>query len=100
MPVAVRIPAEDAPMTIDAELTVEPLTPERITDLAELFEEGGDPRWCWCAYFRVRGTDFSAGSRTRHRSVLEAAASDGRAAGRAPGLVAYEDGSVVGWISI
>jgi GNAT superfamily N-acetyltransferase len=82
------------------DLTVEPLTPSRLADLAALFEEGGDPRWCLCAYFRVRGKDFSAGSQARHRSVLEAATSDGVAVGRAPGLVAYESGAAVGWISI
>ncbi len=24
-----------------------PLTPDRFADLAALFEQGGDPRWCW-----------------------------------------------------
>ena len=81
-------------------IVVEPLTPDRLPDLAALFEEGGDPRWCWCAYFRVRGTDFSSGSKARHRSVLEAAATDGLAAGHAPGLVAYDAGVAVGWISL
>jgi hypothetical protein len=28
-------------------LDVQPLTPKRFADLAELFEEGGDPKWCW-----------------------------------------------------
>jgi ribosomal protein S18 acetylase RimI-like enzyme len=87
-------------MTDTPGLTVKPLTPDRIADLAALFEEGGDPRWCWCAYFRVRGTDFSAGGKTRHRAVTEAATTEGVATGHAPGLVAYEGGAAVGWISI
>ena len=29
-------------------IDVLPLTPARFADLAALFEEGGDPKWCWC----------------------------------------------------
>ena len=85
---------------MDIDLDIQPLTPERLPDLAGLFEQGGDPRWCWCAYFRVRGTDFSAGSKARHRSVLETATGDLAGEGRAPGLVAYADGEAVGWVSV
>jgi|RhiMetdeSRZDD1v2_1073273.scaffolds.fasta_scaffold249183_3 GNAT superfamily N-acetyltransferase len=85
-------------MAID--LDVQPLTPDRLPDLARLFEEGGDPKWCWCAYFRVRGINFSGGSKTRHRGILEQAAGDGVREGRAPGLVAYADGEAVGWVSV
>jgi hypothetical protein len=82
------------------DLDIKPLTPERIPDLATLFEQGGDPKYCWCAYFRIRGFDFSGGSKARHRGVLEEAAVDTVAEGRAPGLVAYRDGEVVGWVSV
>jgi GNAT superfamily N-acetyltransferase len=44
--------------------------------------------------------DFSKGGKARHRSVLEAAAVEDAAEGRAPGLVAYDGGQAVGWISI
>ena len=43
------------PVAID----VRPLTTERFPELAALFEEGGDPKWCWCTYFRFRGRDWS-----------------------------------------
>jgi GNAT superfamily N-acetyltransferase len=82
------------------DLDIQPLTPERIPDLATLFEQGGDPKYCWCAYFRIRGFDFSGGSKARHRGVLQQAADDTKAEGRAPGLVAYADGAVVGWVSV
>lgn len=81
-------------------LDIWPLTPERLPDLATLFEQGGDPRWCWCAYFRIRGFDFSSGGKARHRSALEEAAAKNVAEGRAPGLVAYRDGEAVGWVSV
>lgn len=87
-------------MTNAPDLTIVPLTPNRFADLADLFEEGGDPKWCWCAYFRVRGTDFSNAGKARHRSVLEKAVVDVDAEDRAPGLVAYRDGRVVGWVSL
>jgi GNAT superfamily N-acetyltransferase len=83
-------------------MTVEirPLTPERLTDLASLFEQGGDPKWCWCAYFRIRGFDFSSGGKARHRKVMETAVEETANEGRAPGLVAYEDDVAVGWVSV
>jgi len=81
-------------------LVIEPLTPDRLPDLAQLFGQGGDPKWCWCAYFRIRGVDFSAGSGARHRAVMERATTDGAEIGRAPGLVAYRDREIVGWVSV
>ena len=81
-------------------LDIKPLTPDRLPDLASLFEQGGDPKFCWCAYFRIRGFDFSSGSKARHRSVMEAAARDGAKIARAPGLVAYREGTAVGWVSV
>jgi GNAT superfamily N-acetyltransferase len=100
MPIADTIQGDDERMTSLPNLTIEPLTPDRFADVATLFEEGGDPRWCWCAYFRVRGVDFSNAAKARHRAVLETAVDDGVALGRAPGLVAYEGADAVGWISI
>ena len=83
-------------------MTVEilPLTPERLPDLAALFNQGGDPKWCWCSYFRLRGVDFSSGSAERNRRVLEGAVTSTAAEGRNPGLVAYRDGEPVGWVSV
>ena len=79
------------------ELIVRPLTPARFGDLAVLFEEGGDPKWCWCMYFRARGRDWSnstaAGNRAELRSLTERD-------DLAPGLVAYRDGVAVGWVSL
>jgi len=86
------------PMT--TRLDIRPLTPERLPDLAALFEQGGDPKWCWCAYFRIRGFDFSKGGKERHRAAMEASTHAAAEEDRAPGLVAYEGDEAVGWISI
>jgi GNAT superfamily N-acetyltransferase len=87
-------------MLMTAALDIRPLTPARLPDLAALFEQGGDPKWCWCAYFRIRGFDFSKGGKTRHRRAMEAATHEAAREDRAPGLVAYEGDEAVGWISI
>src|SRR6476620_5511165 len=97
-----RAAAELATEPTIAKLDIRPLTPDRLPDLAALFDQGGDPKWCWCSYFRIRGVDFSADSGARHRKVLEAATTDGVQVGRAPGLVAYRRGEAeaVGWVSV
>jgi ribosomal protein S18 acetylase RimI-like enzyme len=78
------------------ELTIVPLTAARVADLATLFDQGGDPRSCWCTYYRVRGRSWSNSTPADNRALL------GEVAGRAlaPGLVAYGDGGVVGWVSL
>ena len=85
-------PTTAAVQTVD----VLPLTPERFGDLAALFAEGGDPKWCWCVYFRFRGRDWSNSTAGQNRAALE----DLTATGRPPGLVAYQEGRAVGWVSL
>jgi ribosomal protein S18 acetylase RimI-like enzyme len=82
------------------ELEILPLTPERLPDLAALFGQGGDPKWCWCASFRVRGLDFTTADPAENRRVLERAVDSNAVEGRAPGLVAYRDGEAIGWVSV
>jgi GNAT superfamily N-acetyltransferase len=80
------------------ELDIRPLTTETWPRLAALFEEGGDPRWCWCQFWRTSG--FSANraeQKAANRNRLEALA----AAPVAPGLVALAgDSRAVGWVSL
>ena len=78
-------------------LDVRPLTPDAFGDLAALFEEGGDPRWCWCMYFRARGRDWSNSTGEQNRAELRALTDR---PGVAPGLVGYEDGRAIAWISL
>ena len=73
-----------------------PLTTARFADLAGLFEEGGDPRWCWCTYFRFRGRDWSNSTADGNRAELKALTRRKLA----PGLVAYRDDQAVGWVSL
>jgi GNAT superfamily N-acetyltransferase len=80
-------------MTLD----FQPLTPARIEDLATLFDQGGDPKWCWCAYYRVRGRDWTNSTATENRDLLGSAV---RELDHAPGLIAYHEGVAVGWVSL
>ena len=78
------------------ELTIVPLTAARVADLATLFDQGGDPRWCWCTYYRVRGRTWSNSTPADNRALLGGLADRALA----PGLVAYSDGQAVGWVSL
>jgi ribosomal protein S18 acetylase RimI-like enzyme len=78
------------------DLSIERLTPKRFADLAALFEQGGDPKWCWCQYYRVRGLDWSNSNPADNRARLKGMAGDEPA----PGLVAYRGGEAVGWVSL
>ena len=90
----------DRGMPASPQLRIVPLGADRFDDLGTLFATG-DPRWCWCTYFRARGQDWSTASPRANRAALRALAEradDG--AGEAPGLVAYEGDTVVGWVSL
>lgn len=81
-------------------LEILPLTPERLPDLAGLFGQGGDPKWCWCSFYRVRSVDFRTATAKGNRAVLERATAATAAQGRGPGLIAYRDGEAIGWVSL
>ena len=79
-------------MTVD----VRPVTSETWDALADLFREGGDPRWCWCQYWRLRSKDFSAAKVPELRERLHSKA----LSPQPPGLVAFDGDRAVGWVSI
>ena len=78
------------------DLDIRPLTEACLTDLAALFDEGGDPKTCRCSFWRVAGVGWQDWSKAKNQAVLSSLA------GRdpAPGLVAYRDGRAVGWVSL
>ena len=83
-----------------SDLEIHPLTPARLPDLAALFGQGGDPKWCWCASFRLRGIDFHNSTGDSNRKILERAVATTAKEKRAPGLIAYRDGEAIGWVSL
>ena len=76
------------------DVTVVPLRPDRIGDLATVFDQPGDPKWCWCASFRIQH-NVKSRPPAENRAVLEAAADR-----RPPGLIAFRDGRPAGWVSL
>jgi GNAT superfamily N-acetyltransferase len=79
-----------------AALTIVPLSRERLPDVSALFDEGGDPKTCRCAFWRVAGSGWDNWTKARNQGVLESLAGGDPA----PGLVAYLDGRAVGWVSV
>ena len=87
-------------MPHDAGLEILPLASDRFADLGELFATG-DPRWCWCQYFRARGRSWANASAASNRDDLERLTSRAdETGGVAPGLVAYREGAAIGWVSL
>jgi len=77
------------------DLRIQVLTPDRLDDLAGLFDQPGDPKWCWCASFHIAG-NVKARDREDNREVLTARTVEGPS----PGLLGYRDGRVVAWVSV
>ena len=81
------------------DLEIHPVTSERFGDLAALFGQGGDPKWCFCTFYRVRGSYWGNTTAEANRATLKKAVRTTAAESRAPGLVAYRDGEAIGWVS-
>ena len=77
-------------------MEVLPVTSERWADMVELFGPNGASSGCWCMWFRVVPKTWSANGSTGNRAAMEQIV----AGGVVPGLIAYEDGQPVGWISV
>lgn len=80
-----------------ARIEVHPLTKERFRDLVELFGRPGASiaRGCYCMYYRGRRAGAGASSAGNRRALQRLVAR-----GTVPGLLAYEAGRPVGWISV
>jgi GNAT superfamily N-acetyltransferase len=80
----------------DGGITVEPLEPRSWDCLAALFEQGGDPKSCWCMYWRLAGRDWSPGTEGNRRELRRLVDAGGQPAG----LLARRGGDGVGWVSL
>ena len=88
--------------TLSGVLRITPLTAETWPALEALFREGGDPRSCWCQFWRLRSRDFGAAKVPELRGRLHEQAESSMP----PGLVALEaaddeaDVRAIGWVSL
>lgn len=76
------------------EVDVQPVTADRLDDLADLFTTGPATRGCWCVWMlstpKERHEGWGAGNRARFESFA-------RTADPPAGLLAYHEGQAVGW---
>jgi GNAT superfamily N-acetyltransferase len=86
---------------------IRPLDASTWSRLETFFRTGGDPKWCWCQWWRMRSRDFGAAKvpelRQRLRDQAEPASEPpdaGATAPPAPGLVAIDDDRAIGWVSL
>ena len=77
-------------------LDIRPVTPDRWADLIELAGERGFQSGCWCMWWRLSSREFQAGAAETRRAGLE----DLVFRGAKPGLLAYQDGSPIGWVAV
>ena len=75
---------------------VHPLTPERWPQLEKLFGPQGAYGGCWCMWFRLRRKDWDRMGGRRKKAELQSIVD----AGQPPGLLAFIDGEVAGWVSL
>jgi GNAT superfamily N-acetyltransferase len=80
----------------EATLEIHQLTRDRWDDLVTVFDRPGDPKGCWCMFYRVRGRDFERRWGRGNREDFHAVVEDGPP----PGLLAYRDGAPVGWCAV
>jgi GNAT superfamily N-acetyltransferase len=77
------------------QLTIEPGSPQRWADVRAVFGARGEPSRCWCVYLRQAQVSYKADCRSANRATLERAIGSGTPAG----LLAYREGTPVGWVS-
>ena len=77
-------------------MEIVPASPDLWPLIADLFSAGGDPKWCWCQFWRKPGSNWTNTTLDENREDLRALV------GRdpAPGLVALRDGNAVGWVGL
>jgi GNAT superfamily N-acetyltransferase len=78
------------------DVVVRPATPSRWKDLNTLFGPNGAYGNCWCMWWRMGSKDFDRAAPARKRGALRSLVRERRT----PGLLAYVDGTPVGWVSV
>jgi len=72
------------------------LTPDRWGDLEELFGERGACGGCWCMWWRLRRSEFEKQKGDKNKAAFK----DVVDSGDVPGILAYANGSPIGWCAL
>jgi GNAT superfamily N-acetyltransferase len=77
-------------------LEFEPLTPERWSDVAQLFGPRGACAGCWCMVWRRTRPEWERGKARGNRAAFQRVVRKGPP----PGILAYDDGQPVAWCAV
>jgi GNAT superfamily N-acetyltransferase len=81
---------------MSAALTFRPLTPDRWSDVVELFGPNGACGGCWCMWWKRSAEDFrskkGASNRRTFKTIVDR--------GDVPGFIAYESDHPVAWCAV
>jgi len=84
-------------MEQDGMLVIHPLTPDRWSDLEDLFgPKRGASSGCWCMWPRISRTDWNAMGREGRKDAFQAIVADGPP----PGLLGYKGDQAVAWVAV
>lgn len=72
------------------------LTPDRWGDLEALFGERGACGGCWCMWWRLKRSEFEKQKGEKNKAALKAVVDSGDV----PGILAYANGSPIGWCAL
>lgn len=75
---------------------IHPLTPDRWTDVEQLFGAKGACAGCWCQFWRQRAPEWKARTGEGNREAFR----DQVRRGPPPGLLGYADGRPVAWCQL
>lgn len=71
-----------------------PASPACWSALAQLFSAGGDPKWCWCQFWRKPGSNWTNTTADDNQASLRERVGHEPA----PGLVALQGDKAIGWV--
>ena len=77
-------------------LTFRPLTPSRWKDLETLFGPNGACAGCWCMWWRLPRSKYRLQQGAKNKAAFKKLV----AAGRTPGILAYEGRTPIGWCAV
>ena len=78
-------------------IRVEPAVPGLWPDLVTVMGTRGDPSWCWCQFFKLRGKAWREASKQENKAAL---CSQVESSSVPPGVIAYRDDEPVGWCAV
>ncbi|HSB09482.1 MAG TPA: GNAT family N-acetyltransferase [Blastocatellia bacterium] len=77
-------------------LQFQPLTPERWNDLETLFGARGACGGCWCMLWRLKRSEFEKQKGDKNKAAFKEVVGSGEV----PGILAYANGSPIGWCAV